>query len=75
MSPQRIHIIRIVLVLVVVLAFAGTNVYTFLQLREHRNTINAQGTLLRLMVETPEINTVIKNELIRRQSATSTPQK
>lgn len=59
MNPRTIHIIRVSIVLAVVAALIGSNVYTYLQLREHAQVINRQGVLLKAMIDTPEINVVV----------------
>lgn len=59
MNERRIHTIRILLILAVSLALIGSNVYTYLQLRQHAEVINRQGVLLKAMIDTPEINVVV----------------
>lgn len=52
----------------------AANGYLLYKIRQFEPVINAQGSAIRLIVETPEINAVIVQELQRRQ-ASSTPQK
>lgn len=71
MQPETAQKIRIGLVLAFVVAVIASNVYMYMQLRNYSRVINNQGVVLKLMVETPEINAVLKNELQRRQASTT----
>lgn len=70
MTEKTKTIVRFLLALVAVVALVGANVNMYLQLRKHADVINRQGTIIKLMLETPEINGVVSKELERRQAVT-----
>jgi hypothetical protein len=74
-TSQKIFISAIALIFIGSLAVGGYSIY---KIKQFERVLNAQGSAIRLIVETPEINAVVLSELQRRQgiqpAATNTPE-
>lgn len=72
MQPETAKSIRIVLALIILIALTASNIFLFTKVRGHEAVINAQGSLLKLMVETPEIKGVLVQYIQRMQGVGTT---
>lgn len=48
---------------------AGTGAYFYTELQRHADVIDNQGSIIKLIVETPEINALVVRELQKIKSA------
>lgn len=48
---------------------AGTGAYFYSELQRHANVIDNQGSIIKLMVETPEINALVVREIQKIKEA------
>lgn len=71
MDTQKIKLIRVALILAIVVGLIAVNVYTLLLVRKQTEVINRQGNVLKLMIDTPEINAVVAKyvEQLKAQGA------
>lgn len=61
MTRERISIIILAVALIAVCVFG------FIKMRQYDRVINAQGLVIKFMIETPQINSMLSQEYQRRQ--------
>lgn len=67
MSNQTAQVIRAVIVIVLFVGIIAFQAFTWKALMVHQEVINSQGTVLKFLLDTPEVRAVVQKEINRQQ--------